>query len=125
MRKPFGKIKDSKLASRMRRRLSIRKKVIGSSERPRVNLSKSNKHLVAQVVDDSAHKTLFSVQTFGKTGVSGAKANKDGAKLVGAKVAEKLKASNIQSAVFDRGGLRYSGVLESFVSGMRENGIQV
>lgn len=125
MRKPIGKIKNKSLARNMRRRLSIRKTVIGTSDKPRVNVKRTNKHLVVQVIDDGAEKTLFSCQTFGKSAVAGAKANKDGAKAIGAQVASKLKENKIESAVFDRGGLRYHGVIAAVAEGIRENGIQL
>ena len=125
MRKKQGKIKDESLARRYRRRLRIREKVIGSPEKPRISVCKSNKHLLVQIVDDSASKTLFSVQTFGKNAVPGAKANKEGAKAVGAMVAKNLKEKNISNAVFDRAGYMFHGVLAAMVEGMRENGIRI
>ena len=66
MRKQQGKIKNAKLASKYRRKLSFRNKLSGTSERPRIATSKTSKHLRVMVVDDSSHKILFSVQTFGK-----------------------------------------------------------
>ena len=66
MRKPVGKIKSDSLAKRVRRKLSIRKKVAGTALRPRVCVTRSNKHLRVQVINDDEGKTLFSVQTFGK-----------------------------------------------------------
>lgn len=125
MRKKIGKIADVSTARRQRRRLAIRKKVSGTSERPRIVAQKSNKHLTVQVIDDVAGKTLFSVQTYGKNAVAGAKPNKDGAKAVGAKVAEQLKGQKIETAVFDRAGYRYHGVIAELVGAVRENGIRV
>jgi len=125
MRKPIGKIKNSSLASRTRRKLRIRKIVIGSPSRPRIAIAKTNKNLFVQAIDDSAHKTLFSVQTFGKNAVAGAKGNKEGAKLLGAKIAENLKASKIETAVFDRGGYKFHGVLAALVEGIKENGVAI
>ncbi len=125
MRKKQGKIKDKSLERRYRRRLKIRERVVGSAERPRVSICKSNKHLFIQIIDDSESKTLFSVQTFGKNAVPGAAANKDGAKAVGAVVAKNLKEKNINKAVFDRAGYRFHGVLAVMVDSMRENGIVI
>ena len=110
--------------SGFRRKLSIRKKISGDSERPRVCITKSSKNLFVQVVNDDESQTLFSVQTFGKKAVV-AKANKDGAKLVGAKVAEELKGKNISKIVFDRSGYKYHGVIAALADSIRENGIQV
>jgi large subunit ribosomal protein L18 len=124
MRKQHGKIKNSTMAKRVRRRLAIRKKIVGSAERPRVCATKSNKNLMIQVIDDAAAKTIFCVQTFGKNAVTD-KSNVDGAKIVGSKVAEKLKENKISNVVFDRCGNKYTGVLAALVDTMRENGIQI
>lgn len=124
MRKPKKKVLNTNKAKQLRRKLSIRKTIIGTTERPRVCTVKSNKHLVVQVVDDSQNKTLFSVQTFGKNGVQ-AKCNVEGGKVVGASVAEKLKAANLTEVVFDRAGNRYTGVIKAVADTMRENGIKV
>ena len=124
IRKPNGKIKNASKAKKLRRKLKIRKTVIGSAERPRLSVVKSNKHLAIQVIDDAANKTMFSVQTYGKNAVV-AKCNVDGAKLVGAKLATELKGKKISKAVFDRNGLKYHGVIAAIVETARENGIQI
>ncbi|GAB4404306.1 MAG: 50S ribosomal protein L18 [Bacteriovoracaceae bacterium] len=123
MRKPIGRIASENESKRMRRRLSIRKKVSGSADCPRISLFRSNKHLRVQVVDDNSSKTLFSVQTFGKSAVG--ENNIEGAKVLGAKVAELLKAKKLSRAVFDRAGYKYTGVVASLAASIRENGIQV
>lgn len=125
IRKPVGKVSDESLKRRQRRRLSIRKKVSGTAERPRLCAVRSNKHLVVQAIDDESGTTLFAIQTFGKNPVKDAGNNVEGAKLVGAKVAEELKSKNLTAAVFDRAGYRYTGVVKSLVESVRENGIQV
>ena len=124
MRKTQGKIKDAKLKSRERRRLSARKKIIGTEERPRVCLNKTNKHLFVQVINDEVSKTHFSVQTFGKAKI-GDGDNKNSAALVGEKVAEELKARKINTAVFDRAGSKYTGLISTVASAIRENGISI
>jgi len=124
IRKPLAKLKDASQARRLRRKLSIRKKSSGNTERPRLSVSRSNKHIAVQVIDDSTNKTLFSVQTFGKNAVA-AKCNVEGAKLVGAKLAEELKGRKIETAVFDRNGLKYHGIIAALVTSTRENGIQI
>ncbi len=125
MRKQIAKIKNDSDKRRYRRRLSIRMKVEGTTERPRICAFRSNKHITVQVIDDSQNKTLFSVQTFGKNAVVGAKATKEGAKLVGAALAEKMKGAKLEKAVFDRAGYKYTGVVASLVEAVRENGIQI
>ncbi|MBL7664229.1 MAG: 50S ribosomal protein L18 [Bacteriovoracaceae bacterium] len=124
MRKLQSKIKNEKKAKTYRRKLSIRKKVNGSAERPRVCMIKTNKHIQIQVINDDASKTLFCVQTFGKNAV-GTNGNKDSAKLLGVKVAELLKGSKITKAVFDRNGKLYAGVVAMLADTIRENGIQI
>lgn len=124
MRKPNGKIRSESGRKQLRRKLSIRKKVNGDAERPRVCVTKTNKNLFVQVVNDSESKTLFSVQTFGKNSIGG-KANKEGAKAVGAAIAEKLKGQSISKVVFDRSGNQYHGVIAALADSIRENGVQV
>jgi large subunit ribosomal protein L18 len=125
MRKVRGSIKSKKEASRYRRKLSIRNKIAGTAERPRICVNRSNKHILVQVIDDISGKTVASSQTFGKNCVEGAKANIAGGKLVGADIAEKLKKINVEKAVFDRNGFRYFGVIAAVASSARENGITI
>jgi len=124
MRKNPSKIKNESKAKEYRRKLSIRKKIVGSSEAPRLAVSKSNKHLRVQAIDDSASKTLFSVQTYGKGKVADS-CNAEGAKKVGAAVASSLKSKNLSKAVFDRSGKQYTGVIKALADAIRENGIQI
>lgn len=124
MRKVLGKIQNPTKAKEYRRRLSIRKKVVGTADRPRLCVSKTNKHLRVQVVNDDSDTTLFSVQTFGKTKVAEI-GNTEGAKKVGAAVAAQLKKANITTAVFDRSGKQFTGVIKVLADAVRENGIQM
>lgn len=124
MRKSLKKIKNSSKAKENRRKLSIRKKIIGTTDRPRVCAVKSNSNLFVQVVDDSTNKTIFSVQTFGKNAV-GKGSNAESAKAVGAAVAQGLQKNNISNAVFDRNGKKYTGVIAALADSIREAGIQL
>jgi large subunit ribosomal protein L18 len=124
IRKDKRKIKNLSKKKKQRRKLSIRRKVDGSTERPRLCVVKTNKHIQVQVVDDSIGKTLFAVQTYGKNKI-GTSANKESAKLIGAAVAGKLKATKIETAVFDRNGSVYTGVIAAVADAVRENGIRV
>ncbi len=125
MRKKQGKVRSPSLAKRLRRKLSIRKKIEGSSDVPRICTTKSNKHIVVQVIDDNKGVVLASAQTFGKNAVSGAKANVEGAKAVGTALAGKLKEKNITRAVYDRNGFRYHGIIAAVADSIRENGIKI
>lgn len=124
MRKSLRKIKNESKAKEQRRKLSIRKKIVGTTERPRICATKTNSNLFVQVVDDSTNKTLFSVQTFGKNAV-GSSANLESAKLVGAEVAKKMNDGKISTAVFDRNGKKYTGVIATLADSIREAGIQI
>ena len=124
MRKNLAKIKNPTKAKEARRKLSIRKKVIGSADRPRLCVTKSNKHIRVQVVDDAKSLTLFSVQTYGKEKAADV-ANVEGAKKVGAAVSSLLKKKNITQAVFDRSGKQFTGVIKALADAVRENGIKM
>lgn len=125
MRKNIGKIHNPSEAKRHRRRLSIRSTLSGTSDCPRICPVKSNKHISVQVVDDVKGVTLFTVQTFGKNAVKEAGNNIEGAKLVGAKIAELLKSKKLETAVFDRAGYKYTGVVAAIADGIRAAGIKV
>lgn len=124
MRKNISKIKNETKAKEYRRKLSLRKKIVGSAEKPRLAVTKSNKHLRVQAIDDVASKTIFSVQTYGKAAVAKS-CNADNAKKVGAHVASTLKKNNLAKAVFDRSGKQYTGVIKALADSIRENGIQI
>ncbi|MBP9681664.1 MAG: 50S ribosomal protein L18 [Bacteriovorax sp.] len=124
MRKQYGKVANKKDQQRQKRRLTIRNKISGTSERPRICAMKSNKHITVQVIDDTKSVSLFTVSTFGKAAAADS-CNIEGAKKVGAKIASTMKAKNISSAVFDRAGYKYTGVIAALVQSIRESGIQV
>ena len=115
-----GKGKD---AARTRRHLRVRKKVTGTPARPRLVVSRSNRHMVAQIVDDTVGRTLASASSLevdlrGQDGDKTAKA-----KRVGELVAERAKAAGIETVVFDRGGNRYHGRVAAVAEGAREGGL--
>jgi large subunit ribosomal protein L18 len=124
IRKKYGKIKNEKKARDYRRKLSIRKKVSGTAERPRICAVRTNKHLSVQIIDDVAGTTIACIQTFGKTKAA-ENSNAKSAQLVGKAVGEKLSALNIKSAVYDRNGKQYTGVVLEIAKGIRESGIQI
>lgn len=124
MRKSYAKLGNKKDQQRQRRRLSIRNKLSGTTERPRIVAMKSNKHISVQLVDDTKSISLFTVSTFGKNAAADS-CNIEGAKKVGTQVATMMKSKNISSAVFDRAGYKYTGVIAALVQSIRESGIQV
>ncbi|MEM0939079.1 MAG: 50S ribosomal protein L18 [Bacteroidota bacterium] len=111
----------SKTARRKRLRLSIRRKISGTLDRPRIAVFKSNKGIYAQLIDDVNGKTLASASTkeIGKSTV-----NVMIAKEVGKKLAENAKNAGIETVIFDRGGYPYHGRVKSFAEGAREGGLK-
>jgi len=108
---------------RKRRHLRVRKKVAGSAARPRLVVTRSARHMVAQVVDDDAGRTLASASTMeaDMRGVAGDKTLK--ARKVGQLVAERAKQAGIETVVFDRGGNKYHGRVAALAEGAREGGL--
>jgi large subunit ribosomal protein L18 len=117
---------SKKTPSRIHRKTRIRKKVAGTTERPRLSVYKSLKHMTAQVIDDSSGKTLVYVSTLSKElkGKLKDTDKKAAAKQVGALVAEKCKAAKIEKVVFDRNGFPYQGRIAATADGAREGGLQ-
>ena len=108
---------------RKRRHIRVRKKVSGTSARPRLVVTRSARHLVAQVVDDSVGRTLASASTMEADlrAASGDKTAK--ARTVGNLVAERAKQAGIEAVVFDRGGNKYHGRVAALAEGARESGL--
>ena len=115
--------KNPKLAARLKRKISIRKRLSGSSEQPRLTIFRSARHIYAQVIDDSSGKTLAAASSMEKQ-LSGDKvAKKDMAKKVGELVAQRCRENGIGSVVFDRNGFRYHGRVQAVADGAREGGL--
>jgi large subunit ribosomal protein L18 len=109
--------------SRLRRQIRVRKKISGTAERPRLVVTRSSKHISAQVVDDLVGKTLVAASTMegDLRGFAGDKTAK--AKKVGELVAERAKAAGIEGVVFDRAGNKYHGRIAALADGAREGGL--
>jgi large subunit ribosomal protein L18 len=110
--------------SRQRRQLRGRKKLAGSPERPRLVVTRSSKHIVAQVVNDLEGHTLVSASTLEKDLRAAAGDKTAKARKVGELVAERAKAAGIQTVVFDRAGNRYAGRVAALADGAREGGLE-
>jgi large subunit ribosomal protein L18 len=111
-------------ASRLRRQVRGRKKIEGSAERPRLVVTRSSKHMVAQIVDDLEGRTLASASTMeadlrSSDGDKTAKARK-----VGELVADRAKAAGVATVVFDRAGNKYAGRVAALADGAREGGLE-
>ena len=111
--------------ARTRRHLRVRKRVSGTPARPRLVVTRSARHLYAQVVDDLAGRTLVSASTLDETVRAGEGDKTAAARRVGALVAERAKSAGIDSVVFDRGGYRYHGRVAALADGAREGGLQL
>ena len=112
----------NKLSRRDRIKKGIRKRLSGSSERPRLSVYRSNKGIYAQIIDDYSGKTLVSASSLSKDfSATGTKVEQS--KAVGKLVAEKALAAGINQVVFDRNGYLYHGRVKSLAEGAREGGL--
>ncbi|MFQ5648355.1 MAG: 50S ribosomal protein L18 [bacterium] len=112
---------------RRTRRRRIRKKIFGTSERPRLTVFRSARNIYAQLVDDVNNKTLAGVSTLSPDVSDNAKkagSKTDAAKLVGRAIAAKAKSLKVKAVVFDRGGYLYHGRVRAVAEGARENGLK-
>jgi large subunit ribosomal protein L18 len=114
---------SGRVASRLRRQVRGRKRVSGTSERPRLVVTRSSRHIVAQVVDDTVGRTLASASTMEADLRSADGDKSDKAKRVGQLVAERAKAAGIDSVVFDRAGNKYHGRVAALADGARDGGL--
>jgi large subunit ribosomal protein L18 len=113
-------VSGTRRVSRSRRHFRLRKRVVGTAERPRLVVTRSSRHLFVQVVDDARGVTLVSASTFKQT--DGDKTAQ--AKALGATLADAAKAAGITKVVFDRGGNTYTGRIAAFADAAREAGLE-
>ncbi|MGF0115788.1 50S ribosomal protein L18 [Promicromonospora sp. Marseille-Q5078] len=114
-----------KAVARQRRHLRLRKKIKGTASRPRLVVTRSSRHMVAQVVDDTVGKTVASASTLEADlrALDGDKTAK--ARKVGELVAARAKAAGVETVVFDRGGNKYHGRVAAVADGAREAGLEL
>jgi large subunit ribosomal protein L18 len=114
---------SARATSRARRHLRVRKKVTGTATRPRLSVTRSSRHIFAQLVDDGAGRTLASASTL-EEAIRGAEGDKKAkARQVGQALASRARAAGIEAAVFDRGGRAYHGRVAALADGAREGGL--
>ena len=114
-----------KRVARQRRHLRLRKKVAGSAARPRLVVTRSARHITAQVVDDGIGQTLVSASTL-EADLRGSNDDKTAkARKVGELIAERAKAAGLDAVVFDRGGNKYHGRVAAVADGAREAGLEL
>ena len=111
--------------ARAKRHRRVRKRVSGTTERPRLAVFRSNRHIYAQVIDDTTGRTLAAASTAEPELRSGSTATVDAAKAVGQLIGERAKAAGISRVVFDRGGFRYHGRVAALCDGARAAGLEV
>ncbi len=117
-------VKKSKKIARHVRHERIRKVVEGTSERPRLAVYRSNKHMSAQIIDDSKQITLVSASTFEKGNKLAVGSNLEAAKFVGEAIANRAKEAGITEVVFDRGGFLFHGRVKALADAAREAGLK-
>jgi len=118
-------IGKGKRKARQRRHIRLRKKVSGSAARPRLVVTRSARHITAQVVDDGIGQTLVSASTL-EADLRGSKDDKTAkARKVGELIAERAKAAGLDAVVFDRGGNKYHGRVAAVADGAREGGLKL
>jgi large subunit ribosomal protein L18 len=112
-----------KRAGRLRRHSRVRRKIRGGTERPRLAVYRSNRHIYAQLVDDDAGRTLAAASSLEDGVHTGGK--QDTAKVVGRLIAQRAKEAGVERAVFDRGGRLYHGRVRQVAEGAREGGLRL
>ena len=118
-------IAQARRTGRITRHRRVRKKVHGTETRPRLAVFRSNKHLVAQVIDDDAGRTLAAASTAeADQRAAGSGSTVDAAARIGTLVAERAKAAGIERVVFDRGGFIYHGRVAALASAARDAGLE-
>ena len=120
----FNMDTKKKRLNKQRRHKRVRATIKGTSERPRVSVFKSNKHVFVQFIDDEAGKTVLSSKVVAnkKSKIRGTKTDK--ATKIGEMLAEKAKEAGIKEVVFDRGGFEYHGRIKAVADGLRKGGIK-
>ncbi|HLL52549.1 MAG TPA: 50S ribosomal protein L18 [Myxococcaceae bacterium] len=115
----------SRIEARLKRKNRIRRKVSGTSERPRLTIYKSLNHIYAQVVDDTSGRTLAAASSLSKELKGQDEGDKKAAaKRVGTLIAQKCKAANVEAVVFDRNGFPYHGRIAAVADAAREGGLK-
>jgi large subunit ribosomal protein L18 len=119
-----GGISGIRRISRARRHFRVRKKVAGTAARPRLVVTRSTRHITAQVVDDTVGRTLVSASTLDAS-IRGTEGDKTAqAKAVGGLLAQRAQAAGISAVVFDRGGNKYHGRIAALADAAREGGLE-
>lgn len=114
-----------KFAARKRRHQRLRKRVFGTAERPRLAVSRSNRHMIAQVIDDSEGKTLAYASTLEADFPSDTEGKVGAARIVGERIGKRAIEAGVSAVVLDRGGNKYHGRVAAVADGAREAGLNL
>ena len=117
----------SRAKSREKRKRRVRRKVVGTSERPRLSVFRSAKNIYAQIIDDTGFNTLVQVSSISKDikdQLKGKSGNKEGASMIGKLIAQRAQEKGIKKVVFDRNGFLYHGRVKSLAEAAREGGLE-
>jgi large subunit ribosomal protein L18 len=121
----MSSIAQARREGRLTRHRRVRKKVHGTAARPRLAVYRSNKHLVAQVIDDDAGRTLAAASTAeADQRAAGSGSTVEAASRIGTLLAERAKAAGVEQVVFDRGGFRYHGRIAALATAARDAGLE-
>ncbi len=118
-------VSEKRRDARLKRQARVRKKIRGTSERPRLSVFRSAKHIYAQIIEDTTGKTLASASTVSKDVEAAFGGNVDAAKAVGQAIAKKALEQNITNVVFDRNGFLYQGRVQALADAAREAGLKL
>lgn len=113
---------SNKARIRLKKKVRLRKKLYGTSERPRLSVFRSARHVYAQLIDDTVGKTLVEASSL-TAEVEGGKGSRAAAKAIGIEIAKRAQSKNIKAVVFDRNGFQYHGRIQAIADGAREGGL--
>jgi len=116
--------KPNRKENTRKRHYRLRRRLTGTSERPRLSVHRSGKHIYAQIIDDIRSVTVAAASTLDKELRTQSGANVDAARRVGELVAQRAQAAGIKNVVFDRGGFLYHGRIAALADGAREAGLE-
>ena len=117
----------SRSKSREKRKRRVRRKVVGTLERPRLSVFRSAKNIYAQIIDDTSFNTLVQVSTITKDvrdQLKGKSGNKEAASMIGKLIAQRAQEKGIKKVIFDRNGFLYHGRVKSLAEAAREGGLE-
>ncbi len=124
MRLNLKKSMTGKAKIRLKKKVRLRKKLFGTTERPRLSVFRSSRHIYAQLIDDASGKTLVEASSMTAKVEGGGNGSKAAAKAIGIEIAKRALTKNVKAVVFDRNGFQYHGRIQALADGAREGGLQ-